>query len=219
MCTKKKEDDYGGSIENRARFLLQVVDAVVAAVGSPSLVGLRLSPAYKSQGMGDSNPVATWSHVLEQLNPRNLAYVHIVEPRTNGFTDNLTTEEYRHIWRNMYKGKIITAGGYTRDEGNAVIEKVFFFFFFVLFVVLNMLKGTRRCRRLWPPLYLQPRSAAPSRAQPRPQRLRSQDLLPRRSQGLHRLPFSFQVVKTDKANPTCLRAEQNEQKKKRQTKK
>ena len=95
----------------------------------------------------------------------------------------------------------------------------FFFFFFVLFVVLNMLKGTRRCRRLWPPLYLQPRSAAPSRAQPRPQRLRSQDLLPRRSQGLHRLPFSFQVVKTDKANPTCLRAEQNEQKKKRQTKK
>lgn len=77
----QRTDDYGGSVENRARFTLEVTDAVVAAVGEKK-TGIRLSPWSTFQGMRMENPIPTFSFVLNELVKRHsdLSYVHFVEP-------------------------------------------------------------------------------------------------------------------------------------------
>ncbi len=79
--TNHRTDAYGGSIENRARFLLEVVDAV-AKIWGADRVGVRLSPFGTFNDMHDSNPVALFTYVLRELSKRNLAYVHLIEPRS-----------------------------------------------------------------------------------------------------------------------------------------
>lgn len=80
--TNLRTDKYGGSIENRTRLPLEVVDAVQKVVG-PERTAIRLSPGGFFQGMGDETPLETWSHLVQQLqdNHPNLAYIHCVEPR------------------------------------------------------------------------------------------------------------------------------------------
>ncbi len=74
--TNKRTDRYGGSLENRMRFLNEVLDAVTAVAGV-SRTGIRISPLQPFNGMYDSNPRETFSHVVRALNPRGLAYLHI----------------------------------------------------------------------------------------------------------------------------------------------
>nr|WP_290224746.1 alkene reductase [Trichocoleus desertorum] len=120
--TNHRTDEYGGSIENRARFLLEVTEAVVSVWGGDR-VGVRLAPSGSFNDMSDSDPVATFSYVAEALNRFNLAYLHIVEPRADdNFTagtpaSRLTTGYFRSI----FKGTLIAAGGFDRESGNAVI--------------------------------------------------------------------------------------------------
>ena len=78
-----RTDEYGGSIENRCRFALEVTEAVVAAVGADR-VGIRLSPFTNFLDVADSTPYGTNVYLLEQLNKFGLAYVHMVEPRMAG---------------------------------------------------------------------------------------------------------------------------------------
>lgn len=124
-----RTDQYGGSIENRARLVLEVVEAVVDAVGSDR-VGIRLSPSGTFNSMSDSDPQALFTYVVQALNPFNLAYVHLVEPRVN--TDALNrwaktdadddgVNLGSHYFRSIYNGTIISAGGYDRESGNAAI--------------------------------------------------------------------------------------------------
>jgi len=120
--SNKRTDKYGGSIENRARLLLEVVEAVVSVWGGDR-VGVRLSPASTFMSMHDSNPEALFGYVAEALNPFNLAYLHIVEPRIQG---NKTVEDDGtglgvHFFRPIFKRTLITAGGYTRETGEAVL--------------------------------------------------------------------------------------------------
>ncbi|HVP00842.1 MAG TPA: alkene reductase [Bryobacteraceae bacterium] len=105
-----RTDQYGGSIENRARLLLEAVDAVVGVWG-PGRVGVRLSPYGKFLDMGDSNPVALFSYVLERLSKRGIAYTHIIEPRggETGYPDAPRTAE---LFRKAFSGVLISAGGY-----------------------------------------------------------------------------------------------------------
>ena len=77
----QRTDAYGGSIENRARFALEVVDAVVAVWG-PGRVGIRLSPSSPWNGMRDSDPVALYTYLARELAKRPLAYVHVNESAT-----------------------------------------------------------------------------------------------------------------------------------------
>ena len=72
--TNKRTDTYGGSIENRARLMLEVTDAVVSVWGADR-VGMHLSPRGDAQSMGDSNPLATFSHVARELGKRKLAFI------------------------------------------------------------------------------------------------------------------------------------------------
>lgn len=82
-----RTDKYGGSVENRVRFPLEVVDAVVGAVGADR-VGVRIAPFHVLQETKDENRLETFGEYVRQLEERQLAYVHIVEPRY----DQLSTE-------------------------------------------------------------------------------------------------------------------------------
>ncbi len=81
--TNKRTDRYGGSIENRTRLVVEVVDAVTRVWGG-SKVGIRISPLTKFADIGDSNPEPVYLSLIEQLNPFGLAYLHVVEGDTGG---------------------------------------------------------------------------------------------------------------------------------------
>lgn len=121
--SNKRTDQYGGSLENRARLLMEVTEAVVSVWGADK-VGIRLSPGGTFNSMSDSNPEALFDYVVSELNSFNLAYLHIIEPRIQG---NVTVEDeetglgVRHF-RPIYNGTLITAGGYTRETGDAVLK-------------------------------------------------------------------------------------------------
>lgn len=76
-----RTDMYGGTIENRCRFVLQVIDAICSQLGS-SKVGVRISPWDNFQGANDSDPLFHFGYLCEQLEKRSLAYVHIIEARS-----------------------------------------------------------------------------------------------------------------------------------------
>lgn len=120
--TNHRTDNYGGSIANRVRFLLEVTAAVVSVWGG-NRVGVRLSPSGSFNSMSDSDPVATFSYAAEALNQFNLAYLHIVEPRADDnyvvgtSAASLTTGYFRSI----FKGTLIAAGGFDRETGNAAL--------------------------------------------------------------------------------------------------
>ncbi len=120
--SNKRTDKYGGSIENRARFLMEVVEAVTK-VWESTRVGVRLSPSSTFMSMSDSNPETLFGYVAQELNKFNLAYLHIVEPRIKG--DKHDEDESNGLgvkfFRPIFEGTLITAGGYTRDTGNEVL--------------------------------------------------------------------------------------------------
>ncbi|MBD0343789.1 MAG: alkene reductase, partial [Coleofasciculus sp. Co-bin14] len=77
--SNQRADEYGGSVENRSRFLLEVVEAVSSVWGGDR-VGIKLSPSNTFYGMYDSNPEATFGYVIDALNRFGLAYLHLMEP-------------------------------------------------------------------------------------------------------------------------------------------
>jgi N-ethylmaleimide reductase len=121
--SNKRTDSYGGSIENRSRFLLEVVQAMTSVWGGDR-VAVRIAPAGTWNYMRDSNPTALFAYVAEQLNRFGLAYLHIIEPRVKG---NVTIdEEQRPIaaeqLRKIFRGKILAAGGFEPDTAESAIE-------------------------------------------------------------------------------------------------
>jgi N-ethylmaleimide reductase len=122
--SNKRTDSYGGSVENRARLLLEATEAVVSVWGGHR-VGVRISPSTQFNGMSDSNPDAIFGYVGEQLNRFGLAYLHIIEPRVKG---NVVIKEgagpvAAEQMRKIFKSKIIAAGGFEPDTAEAVLEK------------------------------------------------------------------------------------------------
>jgi N-ethylmaleimide reductase len=81
--SNKRTDDYGGSIENRARLMLEVTRAVVDAIGG-GRTGIRLSPVTPANDIHDDDPQPLFDHVVRQLAPLNLAYIHVIEGATGG---------------------------------------------------------------------------------------------------------------------------------------
>jgi N-ethylmaleimide reductase len=118
--TNERKDEYGGSIENRSRFLFEIVDLVCAEIGSDK-TALRLSPSGTFNGMSDSNPEEHFKYICEKLNEYNLAYLHIMNPlegdiRHGGVDIKLDT------FREVYKGTLVGNGGYTKETGNETIK-------------------------------------------------------------------------------------------------
>lgn len=121
--TNHRSDRYGGSIENRARLLLEVVDAV-ASVWGRDRVGVRLSPSGTFGDVHDSDPAALFEFVVRALGDRGLAYLHLVEPRVQGNVtiENPETNLGSAHFRPLYPGAIVAAGGYSRETGEAALQ-------------------------------------------------------------------------------------------------
>ncbi|KAL0575580.1 hypothetical protein V5O48_006396 [Marasmius crinis-equi] len=129
-ASNRRTDQYGGSPENQARFALEVVDAVVKAVG-PRKTGLRLSPWSTFQDVGVKDPVPTYSHLVKELKKAHptLAYIHVVDPRVDGVAivedvGHRSNEFIREIWTEGPGGieaedgrRLISAGNYDLATG------------------------------------------------------------------------------------------------------
>ncbi|CAN3373849.1 hypothetical protein DIURU_004364 [Diutina rugosa] len=124
--TNKRTDKYGGSIENRARLVLSLVDKLGEQIGYEK-VGIRISPWAQFEGMkgkdAEINPIATFGYLLSELQRRandgkKLAYVSIVDPRVSGIEDQTVdfASESNDFVPLIWKGTIIKAGNYTYDS-------------------------------------------------------------------------------------------------------
>ena len=112
----QRTDAYGGSVENRARFLFEVLTAVTAAIGADR-VGLRLSPLNSYNSMIDSDPVGLITYLADKLNAFNLAYLHVMRADFFGVQKG----DVETIAREKYKGVLIGNMGYTAEEAEAAI--------------------------------------------------------------------------------------------------
>jgi len=119
-------DHYGGSIENRARLLLEVVDSVIEVWGNDR-VGVRLSPFNAFNGMKDSDPITLFTYVLSELDTRGIAFVDLIEPRAalaGMQEDDLEdTPQTASLFRDGLKTVLISAGGHTPNSAHEYIEK------------------------------------------------------------------------------------------------
>jgi N-ethylmaleimide reductase len=121
--TNKRTDSYGGSLENRARLLMEIAQAV-ASVWGYNRVAVRIAPSGKWNGMSDSNPSATFNHVAKALAPLGLSYLHIVEPRVIGSqeeADGLPPVAAVHL-RQCFKGTIMAAGGFDSKGAEEIVS-------------------------------------------------------------------------------------------------
>lgn len=110
--TNKRCDQYGGSVENRSRLLLEVTAAVISVWGADR-VGIRLSPSGTFNDMTDSNPEALCGYLLGQLNEFGLAYVHIVDALAGDIRHGAKVIELASL-RKAYTGTLVVCGGYDK---------------------------------------------------------------------------------------------------------
>jgi N-ethylmaleimide reductase len=120
--TNKRTDAYGGSIENRVRFLREAVEALISVWGADK-VGVRISPSGEWGGISDSNPEATFSHVAKVLDGYKIAYLHVIEPRIKG--DDTLHADHAPVavkyLRPHFTGAIIAAGGFDGESAEAIV--------------------------------------------------------------------------------------------------
>ena len=123
--SNRRTDAYGGTIENRARLLVEVVDGIAADIGADR-TAVRLSPHGNLGGLSDSDTVPHFSTVISELGKRGLAYLHLIEPRASsaGIADDASVDsaDNAFLFRHLFDGPVITAGGYTPEMGVAAIQ-------------------------------------------------------------------------------------------------
>ena len=122
--TNLRTDQYGGSIENRTRFLMEVTQAAIEVWGADR-VGVRLSPYGVANGSGEPDPMPLYTHVIKSLDRLGLAYLHFVEPRSSGAgraeVNHQNVPAAMVLFRPTWSGKLITAGGFTGETADAAI--------------------------------------------------------------------------------------------------
>lgn len=120
-----RTDGYGGSIEHRARLLLEVTRAVVAAVGA-ARTAIRLSPYGRANDSGEADPMPLYSYVVGELDRLGLAYLHLIEPRASGAgqreVDHQDVPSAAELFRPMWHGPLIAAGNFTADSAEAFVS-------------------------------------------------------------------------------------------------
>src|ERR1700735_1430793 len=124
--TNTRTDDYGGSKENRSRFLLEIVAAVSNAIGADRL-GVRLSPFGQYGGIHDSNPAELFNYAIKELNKLPIAYLHLIEARGSeiGLTDELHEGAVNNaaLFRPIFHGPLISAAAYTPESAAQAIDQ------------------------------------------------------------------------------------------------
>lgn len=118
--TNRRTDEYGGPVENRARLLFEVLDAVIPIMEADR-VGVRLLPYGVANDAREDNPEATFGYIAEKLNDYHLAYLHVINPVASAIENKVEPEPAAlrmvDLMRNKYRGKLIMAGGF--DHGTA----------------------------------------------------------------------------------------------------
>lgn len=113
-----RTDAYGGSIENRSRFTLEVLAELVRVWG-PQRVGIKLSPSIAYNGMVDSNPQALFSYLIGELNRLPLAYLHLMQPLFPLDAFPTWPRDVLATYGPLYQGPLIANAGYTQDSAEA----------------------------------------------------------------------------------------------------
>ncbi len=124
--TNQRTDDYGGSIENRCRLVLEITQAISAVWGADR-VGIRLSPFGIANDSGEDEPMPLYSHLIKELDGFGLAYLHLLEPRASGAgqrdVDHQDVPSAAELFRSMWHGGLIAAGTFNGDSANAMLAK------------------------------------------------------------------------------------------------
>jgi N-ethylmaleimide reductase len=124
--SNQRTDRYGGSIENRARLLLDVTQAATDVWGA-SRVGVRLSPYGIANDSGEPDPMPLYTHVVSTLGPLGLAYLHLIEPRSSGAgraeVNWQNVPSAMLLFRPLWKGVLIAAGGFSGEAAEAAIAQ------------------------------------------------------------------------------------------------
>src|SRR6266702_3535556 len=122
--SNRRTDQYGGSIENRARLLMEIMQAAIGVWGG-GRVGVRLSPYGVANDSGEADPMPLYTHVVKSLDRLGLAYVHFIEPRSSGAgraeVNHQNVPSAMVLFRPLYSGVLMTAGGFTGETANAAI--------------------------------------------------------------------------------------------------
>ncbi|MCX6594812.1 MAG: alkene reductase [Acidobacteria bacterium] len=108
----QRTDAYGGDAAGRIRFVVETLQAMVAAAGSPARVGIKISPEMPFNGIEDKDP-ATYPALVEALNPLGLAYLHVMRASP--------TTDYLALLRPLWKGVLVAGAGFTAESGAAAI--------------------------------------------------------------------------------------------------
>jgi N-ethylmaleimide reductase len=123
--TNRRTDAYGGPIEHRARFALEVTRAVVDVCGA-GRVGIRLSPFGRANDSGEADPMPLYTHLIGALDTMGLAYLHLIEPRASGAgqaeVDHRDVPSAAVLFRSAWRGVLIAAGNFRGDSAAAMIE-------------------------------------------------------------------------------------------------
>ncbi|PSR99147.1 hypothetical protein BD289DRAFT_479720 [Coniella lustricola] len=119
-----RTDQWGGSIENRTRFALEVTKAVIKAVGKER-TGIRLSPWAQFQGMRMADPIPTFTYLIKKLSEMDLAFLHLVEPRVSGVVDRDPQGETLHFALESWgrEKPVIIAGSFTTELAHEAVEQ------------------------------------------------------------------------------------------------
>jgi N-ethylmaleimide reductase len=121
-----RTDRYGGSIENRARLLLEITQAAIDVWGA-NRVGVRLSPYGVANDSGEPDPMPLYSHVVKSLDALGLAYLHFIEPRSSGAgraeVNWQNVPSAMVLFRPLWRGVLIAAGGFAGETAEAAIAE------------------------------------------------------------------------------------------------
>lgn len=120
--SNKRTDRYGGSIENRARFALEIVEEMACAMGKDR-VGVKLGPSTRIYGMCDSNPTDLFRYLIRTLNGMGIAYIHMMEPSPADLeTNTVIIKEPSKTFRSDFSRNIISNVGFSKDTANQIIQ-------------------------------------------------------------------------------------------------
>ncbi|KAI0422937.1 NADH:flavin oxidoreductase/NADH oxidase family protein-like protein [Xylaria grammica] len=119
--SNQRDDAYGGSVENRSRYVDEIMKAAVNAIGA-GRVGLRLSPWSSFQAMKMEDPIPQFSDVIIKAAQLNLAYLHLVESRINGSDDVESSERLDFAYK-LWDGPILVAGGYKSADAQRLVDE------------------------------------------------------------------------------------------------
>ena len=111
--TNLRTDAYGGHVNNRIKFVVEVLEAMTKAAGSADKVGIKISPAMPFNDISDANPVETYTTLVKAIGSMGLAYLHVLQ--------SAPEPSYFKMLRPLFKGPFAAGGGFTKDSGNAML--------------------------------------------------------------------------------------------------